>query len=153
VTEIPFLKEIKLSDHEDKQVLIFDWFDNREAVETTSLDEFVDRYYHNPEEYFHSDNSSRDTDTTGKNEDSLCCYNNHNNIAYENQIIQNHLKNIFSKNRFEISHLQNAEITSESQQNSANDIENTAENSGGSRKLSDDENRRRCFAYHTESRT
>lgn len=49
-------------------------------------------------------------------------------------------ENNFDKNGFEISHFQNTKITSESQQNSGNDIENATQSLEEPGKLSDDKN-------------
>jgi hypothetical protein len=135
VVQTPFCKEIKLLDNECNQVIVLDHYDNKE-INIAALEEFGDRYYHSPQEYFHF-NGSMDNDKMAVATAVT------NNILYGYQVLQNQLSknnNNFDKNAFEISHFQNAKITSESQQSQYNNIKNTIEDSEELTNLNDAQN-------------
>jgi hypothetical protein len=135
VVQTPCCKEIKLLDNECNQVIVLDHYDNKE-INIAALEEFGDRYYHSPQEYFHF-NGSMDNDKMAVATAVT------NNILYGHQVLQNQLSknnNNFDKNAFEISHFQNAKITSESQQSQYNNIKNTIEGSEEVRNLNDTQN-------------
>ena len=58
-----------------------------------------------------------------------------NNVFYQQQILQNHLKNNFQKSDVSDVYFQNGKITSEYQQKPDNNIENTTESLQESNKL------------------
>jgi hypothetical protein len=61
--------------------------------------------------------------------------------------LQNQLKSNIGENGFGISHLQKTKISSESQQNSDNDMENATYNVEESGKLSDDQNTSQSLSF------
>jgi hypothetical protein len=109
-----FYKEVKILDHEGQEI--------------QSLEELVDKYYSNPEDYFHTNRNS-DADIVDDDDG-----NDNNDDDEEDK------KNSLSKSAPQTVHPQDSKIASESQQTSITDIENTQNSSEESKKLHDDKN-------------
>jgi hypothetical protein len=102
----------KILDHEENEI---------------TIDELVDKYYNNCEDYFQFDSSKEGVATLVLQPPTAAVT---NNILYQQQIIlQNHLKNNFLEKREATEdYLQNGEITSELQGKSMYSVENTTKN-------------------------
>jgi hypothetical protein len=148
-------KQVKILDHEGMQIADVTIEQKEEGSGDSdqqlqlqlqqlidAADNIVDRYYNNPEDYFHivsDDNGESDLALNSifcfhskkfGDMSAVCLLNGSN--RHDNR---DDPKNTCSKNVSQNSHIQNAEIASESQQNLDNNIENTTQSTEQSRNL------------------
>lgn len=134
--QIPLLQKTKIIDHQ--------------GIEIDTIDELVDRYYHNPDDYFNLSQSGdsdsgndNDNDTDNDNDSD----NSNSSISDSDSDSIDTEQNSFQKSDIKIVHRENPEITSETQQNQDNDTDFTTQSEEIKEKMHDDQNIVHSFIF------